>query len=46
MTNVAEKTRAISIQKLHPVIGAEIKGVDLSRPLDEETARQVIDAWH
>jgi taurine dioxygenase len=46
MANVAEKTRAISVTKLHPIIGAEIGGVDLSRPLDEETVRQIKDAWH
>jgi hypothetical protein len=35
MANVAEKTRTISVKQLHPVIGAEIRGVDLSRPLDD-----------
>ena len=28
------------------MIGAEIGGVDLSRPLDAETLRQIKDAWH
>jgi len=46
MSPVAERTRAISVTKLHPDIGAEIRGVDLSRPLDEETVRQIKDAWH
>jgi len=46
MSQVAERTRAISVTKLHPDIGAEIRGVDLSRPLDEETVRQIKDAWH
>ena len=46
MSPVAERTRAISVIKLHPDIGAEIRGVDLSRPLDEETVRQIKDAWH
>ena len=46
MANVAEKTMAISVTKLHPFIGAEIGGVDLSHPLDEETVRQIKDAWH
>jgi len=27
-------------------VGAEIGGVDLSRPLDAETLRQIKDAWH
>jgi len=46
MSRVAERTRAISVTKLHPDIGAEIGGVDLSRPLDAETLRQIKDAWH
>src|ERR1700685_3241425 len=46
MSPVAERTRAISVIKLHPDIGAEIRGVDLSRPLDAETVRAIKDAWH
>src|SRR5580698_3550211 len=46
MSPVAEKTRAIYITKLHPKIGAEIRGVDLGRALDEETLQQIRDAWH
>jgi len=46
MSLVAERTQAISITRLHPVIGAEIRGVDLSRPLDAGTLRQIKDAWH
>jgi len=36
----------LSISKLHPAIGAEIHGVDLSRPLATETVRQIKDAWY
>jgi taurine dioxygenase len=43
---VAEPIETISVIKLHPAIGAEIRGVDLSRPLDADTARQIKDAWH
>jgi taurine dioxygenase len=43
---LAEKTKAITVVKLHPYIGAEIRGVDLSQPLDADTVRQVKDAWH
>jgi hypothetical protein len=42
----AERIRAISVTSLHPVIGAVIGGVDLCRPLDAETLRQIKDAWH
>jgi len=46
MAMVAEKTRTISVTKLHSNIAAEIRGVDLSRPLDADTLRQVKDAWY
>ena len=46
MTMVAEQARTISVTKLHPVIGAEIGGVDLSRPLDAEMLRQIENVWH
>ena len=46
MSMVAERTEAISVTKLHPLIGAEIGGVDLSRPLEPETVRQIKNAWH
>src|ERR1700689_4519732 len=46
MSPVAERSRTISVTRLHPKIGAEIRGVDLSRALDEETLQQIRDAWH
>jgi alpha-ketoglutarate-dependent taurine dioxygenase len=46
MSMVAERVGALSAHKLHRVIGAEIRGVDLSRPLDADTLRQIKDAWH
>jgi taurine dioxygenase len=46
MALVAEKPATISIVKLHPVIGAEIRGVDLSKPLDDATVRAVKNAWY
>jgi len=46
MTMVAEKTSPISVHELHPAIGAEIRGVDLSQPLDDKTIRAIRDAWH
>ena len=46
MAIAAERIRTISVTRLHPVIGAEISGVDLCRPLDAETLRQIKDAWH
>ncbi len=35
----------ITVRKLHPLIGAEIRGVDLRRPMDEATFAAVHDAW-
>src|ERR1700721_220590 len=46
MASAAEKISTISIAKLHPPIGAEIGGVDLRYPLDDETIGQIKDAWH
>jgi len=46
MSDLAEKTSTMAVTKLHPVIGAEIRGVDLSRPLDDGTLRQIKQAWY
>jgi len=35
----------LSIHPLNPIIGAEVHGVDLSRPLDPETQKSIHDAW-
>src|SRR5262249_27950818 len=44
--SMAEAVSTISVTKLHPVIGAEVKGVDLSRPLDAATIQQIKEAWY
>ena len=36
---------AITVKPRHPALGAEIRGVDMSKPVDAETIRQVHDAW-
>ena len=36
----------ISVKQLTPYIGAEISGIDLSKPLDAGTVRQLQDAFH
>ena len=46
MATAADALDTVEIRKLHPLIGAEIRGVDLSRPLDADTIRQIKDAWH
>ena len=40
---LAEQIKTMSVARLHPAIGAEIGGVDLSRPLDAETLRQIAE---
>ena len=37
--------RRIEVDPLTPAIGAEIQGVDLSRPLDDQTYGEIHDAW-
>ena len=36
---------AITVKPRHPALGAEIRGVDMKKPLDAETVKQVHDAW-
>jgi len=36
----------IAVEPLSPAIGAEVKGVDLSRELDAVTVGQIMVAWH
>jgi alpha-ketoglutarate-dependent taurine dioxygenase len=33
------------VRKLHPALGAEVRGIDMHRPLDPDTARELQDAW-
>ena len=36
---------SITVKPRHPALGAEIRGVDMKKPVDAETIRQVHDAW-
>lgn len=36
----------LDLRPLTPVVGAEVRGLDLSRPLDEATRSALLDAWH
>ena len=38
-------TQTIGVRKLHPYLGAEIRGVDMGRKLDAATFKAVHDAW-
>ena len=35
----------LQVRALHPALGAEIRGVDMRRPLDAGTFQAVHDAW-
>jgi len=45
MQQAALKPAPLAVRKRHPSIGAEIVGVDLSRPVDEATVQAIRDAW-
>lgn len=42
----AKEPASVTVTPLHPRIGAEIGGVDLSRELDEATLGRIKQAWH
>jgi taurine dioxygenase len=35
----------ITVKPRHPALGAEVRGVDMRRPMDAQTLQQVNDAW-
>jgi taurine dioxygenase len=37
---------AIEVVPLSPALGAEIRGVDASQPIDDSTFAAILDAWH
>ena len=36
----------ITVKPIAPALGADIEGIDLRRPIPEETFRELLDAWH
>jgi len=46
MATKLKDTGSITVTPLHPVIGARISGVDLSRDLDAATVEAIRQAWH
>jgi taurine dioxygenase len=36
---------SITVIPRHPALGAEVRGVDLRRPMDDATCQAVLDAW-
>lgn len=43
---MATATGQISVEKLGDALGAEIRGVDLSRPVSDDVFEQIAAAWH
>jgi taurine dioxygenase len=39
-------TDTLHVRPLTPAIGAEILGVDLTKPMSDETFAHILDAWH
>ena len=42
--NTATATR-LTVKPLSPALGAEVRGIDMRRPLDDETKQELLDAW-
>jgi taurine dioxygenase len=45
-TNEAQTSASLRMKPLSPALGAEIRGVDLSQPLDDATFEAIRDCWH
>jgi taurine dioxygenase len=43
---MSDTLTGLDIRPLSDSLGAEIRGVDLSQPLDDATAAAIRDAWH
>jgi taurine dioxygenase len=46
MATTLKSVRPIVIESLHPVIGAEIKNIDLRQPLSKDCIKELKEAWH
>ena len=46
MATKFKEAGTITVTKLHPVIGAEVSGVDLSQELDPATVEAIRRAWY
>ena len=46
MATATTATAGITVEKLHPSLGAAVRGVDFTRPLDQATVAAVRQAWY
>jgi alpha-ketoglutarate-dependent taurine dioxygenase len=42
---MSASTARLTVRKLHPALGAEVRGIDMRHSLDPSTARELHDAW-
>jgi alpha-ketoglutarate-dependent taurine dioxygenase len=45
MQNDVQATSRFTVRKLHPALGAEVRGVDMQQPLDADSFRGLHDLW-
>ncbi len=38
-------TSRITVRRINPALGAQVRGVDMRKPLDAQTRQDVLDAW-
>jgi alpha-ketoglutarate-dependent taurine dioxygenase len=43
--HTADTASRLTVRKLHPALGAEVRGVDMRQPLDAATFRELHDIW-
>jgi alpha-ketoglutarate-dependent taurine dioxygenase len=43
--HTADTASRLTVRKLHPALGAEVRGVDMRQPLDAVTFRELHDIW-
>jgi alpha-ketoglutarate-dependent taurine dioxygenase len=44
-SQVSTTASRLTVRKLHPALGAEVRGVDMRQPLDAATFRELHDIW-
>ncbi len=45
MSATSPATSRITVRRLNPALGAEVRGVDMRQPLDAQTRQDILDAW-
>jgi alpha-ketoglutarate-dependent taurine dioxygenase len=45
MSSPAQVKKVIKVRRRHPLIGSEVRGVDLAKPLDDATFAELHALW-